>query len=395
MFRCPHSGVRLVKARAGGGTFWYSPDSDGRMLSLAFAREFFGPDKVREIWVRSERFSAQSENACPACLKPMRKTELPDWVGRSPIDVCRRCRILWIDGESYDEIPKGSQLIHARGDSTLVKDLGEAYLDHNKAKLKAEREAATGETSRPESTVETVLTFMKLPIERSNRAVPQWPIISALVLVTMFALQVFFTDADAIVSFGYYPGEPLRNLGLNMLLSVLLHGGWVHLIFNSYFAYILSDDVEDDLGHGKFIGFIVFVTVAVGLMQAVISGSPESPHIGFSGVVMALFAYYGLQFPKAKLPVLASAYPKVLETGVYKGFGPTDESVVAMGEVQIDVVTDRIATIRYATGLEVQESHIDLSQLVALSPDGMSLRVQLRVPTYSKSKWECLEKQLI
>ncbi|MBK7845053.1 MAG: hypothetical protein IPJ71_15450 [Bdellovibrionales bacterium] len=40
-----------------------------------------------------------------------------------------------------------------------------------------------------------------------------------------------------------------------------------------------------------------------------------------------------------------------------------------MGEVQIDVVTDRIATIRYATGLEVQESHIDLSQLVALSPE--------------------------
>src|SRR5262245_22907675 len=111
MFRCPATGSRLIKARAGGGTLWYSPDSDGRMLTVPTARHFFGEDKAREIWMRSARVEAQSENACPSCQKPMRNTSLPDWIGSSPIDVCRPCWIFWIDGSSYDEIPRGSQLL--------------------------------------------------------------------------------------------------------------------------------------------------------------------------------------------------------------------------------------------------------------------------------------------
>jgi membrane associated rhomboid family serine protease len=59
--------------------------------------------------------------------------------------------------------------------------------------------------------------------------------------------------------------------------------------------------VEDDLGSGKYLLFLGFVIVTGALISTLISGGRDVPHIGFSGVVMALFAYYGLQFPKAKL----------------------------------------------------------------------------------------------
>lgn len=301
MFRCPTTGSRLIKARAGGGTLWYSVDSDGRMLTLATARHFFGADKTREIWMRSDRMEATSDTTCPSCQKSMRNTSLPDWIGSNAIDVCRTCRIFWIDGSSFDEIPKGSQLLHERGDSTLVKDLGEAYLEHSRIKSEKERLAADGPSHQPDSIVENILTFLKLPIERSNRLTPEWPIISGAILALMIVLHVFATDNSLIQNLGFYPNDPFKNFGLNIFSHVFIHAGWFHLLSNCYFTYILSDDVEDDLGSQKFLVFLGFVMITGAVISTFISGSRDIPHIGFSGVVMALFAYYGLQFPKAKM----------------------------------------------------------------------------------------------
>ncbi|WP_413288398.1 rhomboid family intramembrane serine protease [Bdellovibrio sp. HCB337] len=291
----------MIKARAGGGTLWYSADSDGRMLTVATARHFFGPDKTREIWMRSDRVEPASEYGCPSCQKVMRSTSLPDWVGSSTIDVCRTCRIFWIDGASFDEIPKGSQLLHARGDSTLVKDLGEAYLEHQKIKAEKLQLSSDGAVPQPDNLVENILGFLRLPIERSNRPKPEWPIISGVTLALMIVLQVFVTDQSLIASLGFYPNDPLKNFGLNIFSHAFIHGGWFHLLSNCYFAYILSDDVEDDLGSKKFLEFLVFTMIIGAIISTLIAGSRDLPHIGYSGVVMALFAYYGLQFPKAKM----------------------------------------------------------------------------------------------
>ncbi|MEQ1879306.1 MAG: rhomboid family intramembrane serine protease [Bdellovibrionia bacterium] len=117
----------------------------------------------------------------------------------------------------------------------------------------------------------------------------------------MIFLQWYFTNDNRIAEYGFYPANPLRNLGINAVLSVFLHGGWLHLIFNAYFAFILSDDVEEDLGWKKYVGFLLFVIGVSTFIQIFISYGRDIPHVGYSGVVMALFAYYAFQFPKAKL----------------------------------------------------------------------------------------------
>lgn len=301
MFRCPDTGSRLIKARAGGGTLWYSSSSDGRMLTLATARHFFGSDKTREIWVRSAQPLSFSEKSCPSCQKSMRITSLPAWISSSTIEVCRVCRIFWIDSDKFNEIPRGSELLHERGDSTLARDLGEAYVEHNKIKTEKEQRHSDGPTDKPESTVETLLTFLRLPIERSFRPTPEWPIISGLTLALMIVIHAFFTDDSLINRFGFYPNDLFKNFGFNIFSHVFLHGGWFHLISNCYFTYILTDDVEDDLGSQKFIFFLSFVVLVGATLSSFISGGGDIPHIGYSGVVMSLFAYYGLQFPKAKM----------------------------------------------------------------------------------------------
>lgn len=301
MFLCPLTGSRLIKARAGGGTLWYSPGSDDRMLTVATARHFFGPDKTREIWMRSDRAETLSNTPCPCCHNPMRHTELPDWIGADTIDVCRTCRIFWLEAASFDEVPRGSQLLHARGDSTLVKDLGEAYIEHYQIKSEKEKITADGVIQEPDSVIENILGQLRLPLERSNRPTPEWPIVSGATLALMLILQVFVTDQSLIEGLGFYPNDLLKNFGFNIFSNVFIHTSWFHLLANLYFAFILSDDVEDDLGSKKFLGFLGFTVVAEALVAALISGSRDIPHVGYSGVVMALFAYYGLQFPKAKI----------------------------------------------------------------------------------------------
>lgn len=303
MFRCPISGERLIKARAGGNTIFYSSSTDGRMLTLAVARQFFGENKTREIWMRSEKVAPTSENGCPSCQKSMRLTPVPDWVGAAPVEVCRACRVLWFEGSTYREIPLGSQLINPYGDSTLVRDLGEAYLEHSKSKLDQENTLAQIPAPAPDSAVDRALTFIGLPVEKSQKPKPEWPVISAIVLTAMILIHFFATDGDLIQEFGFYSSDLFRNGGLNILLSPFLHGGWFHLIGNCYLAYILSDDVEEDLGWQRFIGFLLFVIVGGAMIESLIEPASRGtiPSVGFSGVVMGLLAYYGFQFPKAKL----------------------------------------------------------------------------------------------
>lgn len=302
MFRCPSTGSRLIKARAGGGTIWYSPGSDGRMLTLGTARHFFGEDRVREIWMQSDRVEADSPTRCPSCTQNMRLlNSLPDWVGSGAIDVCRRCRVFWIEPENFPQVPRGSQLLSRAGDSTLVSDLGSAYLEHKKIQHEHEVQKQDGFVDRPESTVEFILTFLRLPVERSNRPAPQWPILSGLTLAFMLVFYAFFTDSEIIQNFGFYPGEFLKNYGFNIFSSVFIHASWMHLLVNCYFAYLFSDDVEDDLGPGRFILFLLFVPLFIAASLFIFSGSKMSPHVGYSGVIMALLTYYALQFPGAKM----------------------------------------------------------------------------------------------
>ena len=86
--------------------------------------------------------------------------------------------------------------------------------------------------------------------------------------------------------------------------SMFLHGSWIHLIGNMWFLWIFGNNVEDSMGHLRFLAFYLLTgAVAAG---AHIASSPESgiPMVGASGAISAIMGAYVLLYPRARVRTL-------------------------------------------------------------------------------------------
>ncbi len=86
--------------------------------------------------------------------------------------------------------------------------------------------------------------------------------------------------------------------------SMFLHGGWMHIIGNMLYLWIFGNNIEDSVGHLKFIVFYFLCGIAAAAMQVAISPDSTVPMIGASGAVSGVLGAYLLLFPRARVLVL-------------------------------------------------------------------------------------------
>jgi membrane associated rhomboid family serine protease len=86
--------------------------------------------------------------------------------------------------------------------------------------------------------------------------------------------------------------------------SMFLHGGWMHLLGNMLFLWIYGDNVEDAMGHARFLAFYLLCGAAAIFVQAM--ANPDSPYpiIGASGAISGVLGAYLLLFPRARVLTL-------------------------------------------------------------------------------------------
>ena len=89
-----------------------------------------------------------------------------------------------------------------------------------------------------------------------------------------------------------------------LLSSAFLHGGIWHLGGNMLFLYIYGDNLEDEMGHVKFLGFYLLCAISAGLVQVMSAPYSDIPVVGASGAVAGVMGGYLLLYPKAKVDVL-------------------------------------------------------------------------------------------
>jgi len=103
----------------------------------------------------------------------------------------------------------------------------------------------------------------------------------------------------ACVSPGDFP-HPL----VTILSSMFLHGGLFHIGGNMLYLWIFGDNVEDTLGHTRFLGFYLLSGLAAALAQTVMSPRSAVPMIGASGAVSGVLGAYLILFPHASILTL-------------------------------------------------------------------------------------------
>jgi rhomboid family protein len=86
---------------------------------------------------------------------------------------------------------------------------------------------------------------------------------------------------------------------------MFLHGGWLHLIGNMLFLWVFGDNIEDAMGHLRFIMFYLMCGIFAAVLHAYMLPQSDLPLIGASGAVAGVIAAYLILHPKVKVWVLA------------------------------------------------------------------------------------------
>ena len=140
-------------------------------------------------------------------------------------------------------------------------------------------------------------------------------LIIACVGVYLWQLSLGAEEGKYIFGLGTIPSVlfGIRDLSPDLVIipesfttitSLFLHGGWMHLIFNMLFLWVFGDNVEDAMGHVRYIAFYLVCGILATLSHAVMETDSASPLIGASGAISGILGAYLVLHPKARVLVL-------------------------------------------------------------------------------------------
>jgi membrane associated rhomboid family serine protease len=96
-------------------------------------------------------------------------------------------------------------------------------------------------------------------------------------------------------------GLPFVPAPLTLVTSLFLHGSALHLAGNMLFLWVFGDNVEDGMGHKRFLAFYLLCGIAAGLTHAFMEPESTRPLIGASGAVAGIVAAYLILYPRVKV----------------------------------------------------------------------------------------------
>ncbi|HUN87683.1 MAG TPA: rhomboid family intramembrane serine protease [Terriglobales bacterium] len=95
-------------------------------------------------------------------------------------------------------------------------------------------------------------------------------------------------------------GDPVSAF-VPILTSMFIHASWPHVIFNMWFLYLFGDNVEDYLGHFRYLLFYLLSGLAASWLQIVLNSHDTIPNIGASGAIAGVLGAYFILFPSARV----------------------------------------------------------------------------------------------
>src|SRR5262245_55053439 len=145
------------------------------------------------------------------------------------------------------------------------------------------------------------------------------PIVNYLLIAANIALFIYElslgTRLDGFIErWGVRSTEVVALLGgdlrllvpvlLRSLMSMFLHGGWLHIAGNMLFLWVFGDNIEDNFGSLAYLIFYLLCGFGAVLAQALMTPTSPVPAIGASGAISGVLAAYLLLYPGASIRAL-------------------------------------------------------------------------------------------
>ncbi len=160
--------------------------------------------------------------------------------------------------------------------------------------------------------------FSMIPIRDTIRS-RTYPVVNTTIIAVNVAVYLYqmslgqFGD-QFIVTYGLIPARyTMSEVAVHfstpqqivaMFSFMFLHGGLWHLIGNMWSLYIFGDNVEDRVGHGRYIAFYVLCGLASGLSHLILNLDSTIPTVGASGAIAGVMGAYLLLYPGSRILTL-------------------------------------------------------------------------------------------
>jgi membrane associated rhomboid family serine protease len=97
--------------------------------------------------------------------------------------------------------------------------------------------------------------------------------------------------------------DPIFGLE-TVFTSMFLHASWSHVLGNMFFLWIFGDNVEDAMGHVRYLVFYLLGGVCAAALQTLANPASVIPMVGASGAISAVLAAYGFLYPRSSITVI-------------------------------------------------------------------------------------------
>ena len=137
-----------------------------------------------------------------------------------------------------------------------------------------------------------------------SRTTPWMTFLLIALNILVFAGEITLSDEDAsafMMAFGLIPAE---FSWVSAFTAMFIHGGWLHIAGNLLSLWIFGDNVEDRMGHGRFLAFYLIAGLAGNLAQVAALPDATMPLIGASGAIAGVMGAYLVLFPYSRVLVL-------------------------------------------------------------------------------------------
>jgi membrane associated rhomboid family serine protease len=173
----------------------------------------------------------------------------------------------------------------------------------------------------------------------------------ALIAINVLFFFVELSAGDAFIErWSVVPQRLLANpVGdfITVFTAMFMHGGWMHLLSNMLYLWIFGDNVEDRLGHTKFIIFYLLCGIAATFAQVLVNPNSTIPNLGASGAIAGVLGAYLLMFPRGSVRVLMGRAIIPMPALIVIGFWALLQIVSGIGSIATTAQTADTGGVAY------------------------------------------------
>lgn len=230
--------------------------------------------------------------ACPNCIQGMTALKIGQ-PAFCEIDQCESCGGIWLDHPEIDQLEALKQWSAERARMTSELTWGNWWFQ--------------------------LLSQMPIEFNIKPRRFPIVTISLIVINVLIFVAQLLL-DESLWIELAAQGNEIVVGKDFwAILTSMFLHGGWMHLISNMYFLYILGDNVEDVLGRRRYLLFYLTCGMVATLGFAVFNSGSDVPLLGASGAIAGVMAAYLILFRNSHLTFMFFVWQRKMPVWIWLG----------------------------------------------------------------------------